>query len=155
MEHEKLRQYTDVIIFSIKGARSLASLLGGGRCLEYETSSFRSPNIIGDYDGDKVSVIWQPEIVAHFKNADPSFADPPADIEENFVKNTESVVEFLHRVPPSSPTSDSSIYVRELQRFLLGALRNQTVVGQYSKMHDVAVYTLGYAHPETKRLAYM
>lgn len=97
-------------------------------------------------------MIWQPEIVAHFKNADPSFADPPADIEENFVKNTESVVEFLHRAPP---TRDSSIHVRELQRFLLGALKNQTVVGQYSKMHDVAVYTLGYAHPETKRLAYM
>ncbi|KAG2159731.1 RNA dependent RNA polymerase-domain-containing protein [Suillus bovinus] len=84
----------------------------------------------GDYDGDKAIAIWQPSIVSHFKNADLKYSHPPDDLSENFHKNT-------------------------LRSFLLGGLRDISSVGKYSNLHDVAVYTLGYAHKETIRLAYM
>lgn len=44
---------------------------------------------------------------------------------------------------------------REAQRYLLGAIRDTSVVGKYSIFHDNAIYSLGYTHPETIRLAYM
>ena len=108
---------------------------------------------LGDYDGDKVTVIWQPEIVEFFRNADPSFADPPKDIQDKFVKNTETVDEFLQRVP--SDSANTKARTREIQRYTLGALKDWSIVGKYSKMHDYAVYMLGYSHEESIRLAYM
>jgi len=48
-KHE-LRNFKDVILFSVKGSRSTASLLSGG-----------------DYDGDTVTVIWDPAIVDPFE----------------------------------------------------------------------------------------
>lgn len=49
----RLRHYKNVILFSTQGETPLASLLSGG-----------------DYDGDTVSVIWDPKIVEHFHNVD-------------------------------------------------------------------------------------
>ena len=108
---------------------------------------------LGDYDGDKVTVIWQPEIVEFFRNADPSFADPPKGIQDKFVKNTETVDEFLRRVPSNS--ANTKTHTREIQKYTLGALKDWSIVGKYSKMHDYAVYMLGYSHEESIRLAYM
>ena len=48
----ELRLYRDVIVFPSKGSVSLASKLSGG-----------------DYDGDKVWVCWDPDIVGPFRNA--------------------------------------------------------------------------------------
>lgn len=45
--------------------------------------------------------------------------------------------------------------IPHLQSFLLGGLRDISSVGKYSNLHDLAVYTLGYVHKETIRLAYM
>ena len=45
--------------------------------------------------------------------------------------------------------------IPQLQSFLLGGLRDISSVGKYSNFHDMAIYTLGYAHEETIRLAYM
>ncbi len=106
---------------------------------------------IGDYDGDKVIAIWQPEIVNAFKNADPKYADPPADLKEQFSKNNETVAEFQARLQGS----DEAVQIRERQRYLLGPLRDPSIVGQYSNMHDCAVYMKGYQHPDSIRLAYM
>ncbi|KAH8114962.1 RNA dependent RNA polymerase-domain-containing protein [Phellopilus nigrolimitatus] len=135
VERPELRQFCNVIIFSTKGKRSLASMLGGG-----------------DYDGDKVIAIWQPEIVKNFRNADVSYANPPEGLNKCFVQNTETVKELLQRVPP---TTDYDAHVHELQTFLLGSLKNQSAVGNYSVMHDNAVYEHGYFDERTKRLAYM
>ena len=107
-------------------------------------------NFKGDYDGDKVLAIWQPEIVSKFRNADMSLAEPPPSLVTSFTRNNETVVEFLNRVPP-----DPEQRVREAQKFLLGALRGASVKGRYSKMHDIATYKLGFDHPETRRLAHM
>ena len=51
-KHE-LRNYKNVILFSIRGSRSTAALLSGG-----------------DFDGDTVTCIWDPRLVEHFRNTD-------------------------------------------------------------------------------------
>jgi RNA-dependent RNA polymerase len=47
------------------------------------------------------------------------------------------------------------IQLQELHKFLLGAIRDTSIVGKYSSFHDFAIYVLGYAHPDTVRLNYM
>jgi hypothetical protein len=69
----------------------------------------------GDYDGDMVICIWQPSIVEQFSNADPKFMDPPTSLQDHFNIKNETVTEFLHRVPPTSPTNTQ---MHELQEVL-------------------------------------
>ena len=54
----ELQSFRDVMVFSTKGRRSLASKLSGG-----------------DYDGDECWLCWHPDIVRNFKN----FEDGPPD----------------------------------------------------------------------------
>ncbi|KAI9459182.1 RNA dependent RNA polymerase-domain-containing protein [Lactarius psammicola] len=132
----ELDDYVNVIVFSIKGPRSLASMLG-----------------TGDYDGDRVDCIWEPSIVEHFKNSDPKYAEPPAKLSELFHVKNETVDEFLERVPPTSTTTNHQ--VQELQQVFMAPLRDLFVVGTYSTMHDNAIYALGYTHPMTTLLAWI
>ncbi|KAG1767262.1 RNA dependent RNA polymerase-domain-containing protein [Suillus occidentalis] len=134
VEKPELRNFTDVIVCSVQGTRRFADLLAGG-----------------DYDGDKAIAVWQPSIVSHFKNADLKYANPPDNLSENFHKNTLRVDDFLEQ----HQGSKFDDLIPRLQSFLLGGLRDISSVGKYSNLHDVAVYTIGYAHSETIRLAYM
>ena len=99
-----------------------------------------------------MTVIWQPEIVESFTNADPSYADSPPGLQDAFLKNVETVESFLERAPPEK---DAKRHLSEVQKFLLSGIRDQHLVGMYSKYHDNAVYKYGYFHEEAKRLAYM
>lgn len=78
------------------------------------------------------------------------YSHPPDNLLENFHKDTLRVDGFLQRHQRSKPD-----FVHQLQSFLLGGLRDISSTGKYSNLHDLAVYTLGYAHEETIRLAYM
>jgi RNA-dependent RNA polymerase len=140
-------------VFSIKGSRSLASMLGTGRgslhtalmaCLLYFPE--------GDYDGDMVICIWEPSIVEHFSNADPALMDPPTCLQDHFDVKNETVTEFLQRVPPTSPTETQ---IHEIQEVLMTPLSDVHSVGIYSTMHENAMYSLGYSHPTTILLAWM
>ncbi|KAI0065260.1 hypothetical protein BV25DRAFT_1913873 [Artomyces pyxidatus] len=137
----ELDNYTDVIVFSVKGSRSLASMLG-----------------TGDYDGDKVLCIWHPSIVTPFRNAKPTFADPPLGLDDSFLEVNEMmheiIVDIAEREAESSSASELST-TRLLQTALMKPLRDTSTVGVYSALHDNAVYTLGYSHTETVRLAWM
>ncbi|KAJ2927622.1 hypothetical protein H1R20_g9471, partial [Candolleomyces eurysporus] len=125
----------DVIVLSTKGSRRAADWLAGG-----------------DYDGDKVLVVWQPELVEPFRNADERYADPPSDMDSRFFqKEVEWVSTFLAK-SAGLPEIEK---IQELQYHLLAALRNTSLVGRYSNYHDIAVYQKGYKHPETRRLAIM
>lgn len=55
----RLRELHDVVVFSVKGDCSLASLLSGG-----------------DYDGDKIWVCWDSRLVEPFKNSRSRFNGP-------------------------------------------------------------------------------
>ena len=107
--------------------------------------------MIGDYDGDKGLVIFQPELVEAFKESPLHYSEPPPDIKKNFKRENVEVVTFLHRVAHL----DDAAKIYRLQEYLLGAIRDTSVVGKYSTFHEVATYTLGYTHRETIRLAYM
>ena len=106
----------------------------------------------GDYDGDRVVCIWQPNIVEQFKNADPQFMEPPTSLHDNFHIKNETVKEFMQRVPTNSPINHQ---IQELQTVLMAPLSDLYVVGTYSTMHDNAIYSLGYSHPTTILLAWM
>jgi RNA-dependent RNA polymerase len=105
---------------------------------------------VGDYDGDTVIVIWTPNIVQPFKNADEKYADVPKGLDECFQRDNEKVDAFLQRMVSHSPEEK----ICAMQHFLLGSLRDPSTVGMYSTMHDNAIYKLGYKHPRTIRLAY-
>ncbi|KAF8320916.1 hypothetical protein DL93DRAFT_2224612 [Clavulina sp. PMI_390] len=132
----ELREWPDVVLFSTKGARSPLSLLGGG-----------------DYDGDTVVVIFEPEIVNAFRNAPllPNGlcqGDPAPDfIEKYFDKSVQRLDQFL-RVE-----SDHGVILKILQKMLLAPLVNQNTVGMYSTMHEKACLEYGYNDPKTIILA--
>jgi RNA-dependent RNA polymerase len=148
----ELDDYVNVIVFSIKGSRSLASMLGTGRELLHIALMGCLYFPKGDYDGDMVICIWQPSIVEQFSNADPKFMDPPTSLQDHFNIKNETVTEFLHRVPPTSPTNTQ---MHELQEVLMSPLSDVHSVGIYSTMHENAMYSLGYSHPTTTLLAWM
>ncbi|KAA1476614.1 hypothetical protein DENSPDRAFT_827653 [Dentipellis sp. KUC8613] len=130
----ELDNYFDVIVFPVQGPHSLASLLGGG-----------------DYDGDKVEVIWEPEIVAAFTNADLKLSEMPPDFMDSFKRENKSVESVLQDV--SSKSTDARVH--EFQSYLMGPMRDSPVVGTYSGLHDNAMYAFGYNDPRTVRLAHM
>jgi len=105
----------------------------------------------GDYDGDKGIFFYQPELVQLFKNAAAHLSDPPLDIDKYFVRKNEDVDAFSKRTA-SLPIEQQ---IQERQYHLLGAIRDTSVYGCYSNMHEIATYTLGYDHKETLRLAHM
>lgn len=106
---------------------------------------------VGDYDGDKGIYIWQPELVAPFKNASLEHSVPPSNIKSYFARENEEVQAFQNKTANISVNNK----IRQFQHYLLGAVRDTSIVGKYSTFHEIAIYTLGYAHPETIRLAYM
>lgn len=109
----ELQYLKDVIVMSADAARCLrspASMLGGG-----------------DYDGDTVQVIWEPEIVEPFRNASDKLAEQPEwFVKENFEKETVKVHEVLEKVEGE----DEEVRIREMQKFLLGGLDGESLVGR-------------------------
>ncbi|KAI0249507.1 RNA dependent RNA polymerase-domain-containing protein [Lactifluus subvellereus] len=128
VEHERLADYLNVIVFSTKGSRSLASLLAGG---------------------DKAIVNWEPSIVEQF--VPPQVVDKPGDLEEQyFEEHVESVTSFHSHLARSIPDKAHKLFLRAVLRSL-----EDGNVGKYSRFHAYAAYTKGYSHPDTIRLAYM
>ena len=100
-----------------------------------------------------MEVFWDPEMVNAFNVPDPrKFAIEPNSVGECLLKNTESVDEYLARVPPSSPVE---FQITSLQRYLLATLRDKSLVGQYSSWWENSTYHNGYDHDDTVFLAYM
>lgn len=104
----------------------------------------------GDYDGDTAILIWEPDFVTSFKNANEKYSVEPPGLAKCFSRDNERVDDFLKRV--ASRSLDEKIIA--MQQTLLRSLRDTSVVGIYSNLHDNAIHSLGYAHPRTVRLAY-
>ncbi|KAJ7682709.1 RNA dependent RNA polymerase-domain-containing protein [Mycena polygramma] len=134
VDRPELRHFTDVIVLSVKGPRRAADYLSGG-----------------DYDGDKGLVIWQPELVDPFSNADLRYSEEPPEVADCFSPKNETVAEFLERTRSQTDAQR----LREMQSYLLSDVRQMAIVGKFSNWHLNATYSLGYTHPETIRLAYM
>ncbi|KAJ7292563.1 RNA dependent RNA polymerase-domain-containing protein [Mycena rebaudengoi] len=127
-----LSKYVDVLIISLRGSRSLASLLSGG-----------------DTDGDEAIIIREKSIVESFRNR--PFVPPPDDfLATNFQRQMQSVADFGASLQ-NKPLSQAQLALQE--ELVAGLADNK--VGFYSNYHEVAVYEYGLAHSETRRLAHM
>ena len=91
-------------------------------------------------------------MVRHFRNANEKFSVEPPGLAACFssTDGNEKVQEFVGRTAAWSPLERTLV----MQTYLLGALRDTSVVGKYSSMHDNAIYSLGYSNPRTVKLAY-
>ncbi|KAG2358031.1 RNA dependent RNA polymerase-domain-containing protein [Suillus spraguei] len=127
VSHPKLADYFDVIVFPVKGERSLASYLGGG---------------------DTVTVVWSKRLVENFHTS--PLCTAPAGLTGDFEREVEHVEDFDTRVTSLSKKEAQIAFQKVL---LLGLA--ETKIGLYSKFHDLAVYERGYASAAAIRLAYM
>ncbi|KAL0069589.1 hypothetical protein AAF712_003247 [Marasmius tenuissimus] len=129
--HPRLLGLVDCIVFSIKGKRRPIDYLAGG-----------------DYDGDRVMVIWHEEMVLSFTNAPEHFATEPREIGDSLdvtaSKNT--VARFIKELE-SLPSESARIL--SMQRYLLSGLRDPFTVGCYSVRHEKATYLYGLDDPRT------
>ncbi|KAJ3057476.1 hypothetical protein HK097_006404, partial [Rhizophlyctis rosea] len=132
VDKPQLHAYRDVIVMSVKGAHSLASMLSGG-----------------DYDGDDVLVIWDPAIVEPFRNSD--FVE--VDVAHYFVKDTRSLGDVLdHHLQQRGEGDAGCAASNELfNRFLNGD--RQSEVGMFTRAHDEAADQWGLSDPYVLQLA--
>lgn len=100
---------------------------------------------------DEIIGIFDPDIVEPFKNQ-PLTNEPLDFLENNFKPNAkvESLENFCFGAKNRSPRDTSEGFIRTL----IGNL-SDSQVGLYSMMHERAVVSHGYDHPESIRLAYM
>ena len=100
-----------------------------------------------------MEVFWDPTLVDSFRPPDPRrFAVEPPRVKAALLKNAETVKDFRGRLP-AEPDDDYMIH--SLQKYLLGALQDKSLVGQYSTWWENSTYHKGYSHPDTIFLAYM
>ncbi|SPO25775.1 uncharacterized protein UTRI_03140 [Ustilago trichophora] len=129
----ELSLYQDVVVFSTKGQRPLASLLSGG-----------------DYDGDLIRVFWEPKLVQAFENSDVSYADCPFDISDVFDRSAETVSDFVGQHEEKNKDERDRVLIKEL---VAGAFE-PAVRGLYGIMHLYAAWQFGIWSPEAIELAH-
>ncbi|PVG00655.1 hypothetical protein CPB86DRAFT_824234 [Serendipita vermifera] len=135
----ELSQFVNIVLLPIVSYRSLASLLSGG-----------------DYDGDQVLIIWQPEILNYWID-DPSnigFSNLPPDFSNNF-EAPPTLEELLSRYPSELSDRDKRRIVKEIQNTMLSSISIQKEIGMYCTWHEKAAAKYGYGSPEAIRLAHM
>ncbi|TKY85806.1 hypothetical protein EX895_005347 [Sporisorium graminicola] len=129
----ELSLYKDVVVFSTKGQRPLASLLSGG-----------------DYDGDLIRVFWEPELVRPFQNADVRYADCPFEIEDVFLRIQKTVGEFVAEHKDKHKDERD----RELIKELVKGAFEPNVRGLYGAMHLFTAWQFGTWSAEAVELAH-
>ncbi|MBW0476806.1 hypothetical protein O181_016521 [Austropuccinia psidii MF-1] len=145
--NKHLLKYDGVLVCSVLGARSLLDFLSGG-----------------DYDGDKVTVIWDKSFTENFINADdPSDLVPFSSYDDYFSDTTSSVgskkkgtflsvskVQSLYDLKEKTGCCEA-----ELRKLQLLPLFQVVDFGRYSQMYKVSEYMFGVSHELTKKLGYV
>ncbi|KAG9040385.1 hypothetical protein FS837_000718 [Tulasnella sp. UAMH 9824] len=134
VDYPQLRQFTDVLLFSVLGERSGASILAGG-----------------DYDGDTVCMIAEPRLVNAFRNSNLRFADPP----DGFDECLETAVRHCDEVFTAMSSMNEAERIHELQMVLLDDVTREDRCGLYSNMSDSAAFMYGLNSDKTHYLSYM
>ncbi|KAL1675560.1 RNA dependent RNA polymerase-domain-containing protein [Schizophyllum commune] len=132
VDEPQLRYLFDVIVLPINGPRRPADYLGGG-----------------DYDGDKGTVYYDPQMVQQFRNAGLRYADEPESVASSFDSDVEKVGAFLERTSSLAPGEQ----LVELQKFLLP--RPHFAVSTYSKLHLYSTIKYGARARDSVRFSYM
>ena len=106
---------------------------------------------LGDYDGDKVEVFWNEDIVKSFIPPDQSSALDPPDLSDSFTQSTVTVSEFLSQTA-GMPEIEQ---IHAIQKHLLSSLDSDGhLLGLYNELWLMSMYHNGYGHKETQELAY-
>ncbi|KAI5478511.1 RNA-directed RNA polymerase [Pseudohyphozyma bogoriensis] len=114
------------LVCSIHGYRSLLSLLSGG-----------------DYDGDIVSIIWEPKFVEPFRPSSERFADPPVavydyiDVDKRIAKD---VLGPIFQLPPGDKQT------RQLSGVLCSSLWRSSKFGLVAWHFENIAYKYGLEH---------
>ncbi|KAH7103640.1 RNA dependent RNA polymerase-domain-containing protein [Auriculariales sp. MPI-PUGE-AT-0066] len=129
IKHDKLKGYVDVVVVSIKGVRSLASMLSGG-----------------DYDGDTVTVLYSRLLTGYFKNSTKlDVMDLSKDLDDElFESATHNLAEVVTRGDSFS----------ELLDVLHSGCNDKDRVGILSGFHDIAAYVYGLDDPRSVKIAH-
>lgn len=94
---------------------------------------------------------WNKDLLSGFKSADPSLADTPQSVMNSLDETYVKVSQFLEMTSTVSEENKISL----MQDYLLGSLKNPAMVGKYSTWWENSIYSNGYFHPDTVRLAYL
>ncbi|KAG6878032.1 hypothetical protein C0993_000572 [Termitomyces sp. T159_Od127] len=132
VDRPELSRWVDVLVVSTQGEKSFASMLSGG-----------------DYDGDKVFILFSNSLLENFKNK-PVTPIPPNFMDDNFQKHPIRVKQFAERVSALAP--------REAQKAFADVLMfdiDDKKFGLYSTWQDYAIYEYGYEDSRSERLAYI
>ncbi|KAH0591428.1 hypothetical protein H2248_001505 [Termitomyces sp. 'cryptogamus'] len=132
VDRPELSRWADVLIVSAKGEKSFASMLSGG-----------------DYDGDKVFILFLSSLLEHFKNK-PVKPIPPNFKDDNFQKYPERVKQFAERVSALAP-KDAQEAFADILMFDI----DDSKFGLYSNWQEYAIWKHGYDDPRSERLAYI
>ncbi|KAF7730867.1 hypothetical protein EC973_001385 [Apophysomyces ossiformis] len=125
-----LRVYTDIAVFSVKGERSLASMLSGG-----------------DYDGDIIFCCWDPRIVEPFQ-ASPVLVEP-AKVEAAFQKCKSTIQE---EVTTHSELKDQE---QALQNYFISVGLPDGTLGLYENWRTVLSEATSFDNEDVIYLAHM
>ncbi|KAG9019610.1 hypothetical protein FRB90_012456 [Tulasnella sp. 427] len=134
VDYPNLHPFTDVLLFSVLGGRSGASMLAGG-----------------DYDGDTIHMITEPRLVNAFRNSDEKYADPPKGFED-YVERRGSPAQ---EVAAAMTSWTDAQRVREFQLVLMDSVSTAKLCGQYSVMIDISTYMFGYGSDMAHYSSYM
>lgn len=117
--HPRLSLYTNEIIVSTKGDRSVADMLSGG-----------------DFDGDTASVYWEPLLVDPFVNADLNKCQPSITLEDAFDRDISTVSDLFEGRLGGD---------REgiLESLITSPLTSYSNKGALGNLHSVAAYQHG------------
>ncbi|KAG6878945.1 hypothetical protein C0992_006382 [Termitomyces sp. T32_za158] len=132
VDRPELSRWVDVLIVSTKGEKSFASMLSGG-----------------DYDGDKVFILFLSSLLEEFKNR-PVKPIPPDLMDANFQKDPERVKQFAERVSALAPRDAQKAFA-DILTFDL----DDKKFGLYSNLQEYAMYEYGYEDERSERLAYI
>ena len=96
-------------------------------------------------------IFYDYQIVNSYRPADLQFSLEPKEVADAFSKVNEKVLVFLERIYSQKEAEK----LKELQKYLLGAIRDSSIIGTYSTFHDNATYRFGYDHKNTIYLVYV
>ena len=154
VEYPILKNYTDVIVCSIKGSRRFIDYLAGGKFLKGLFLQVLT-TCAGDYDGDTAIAIWEPQLIEPFRNANDDISVEPDAVKPDkpsscFHSTKETVSDLVNNMGNMDPEERTM----KLQSYLLRSVSVASLTGKYSTWYDNAVYKYGYGSPQAVLLAY-
>lgn len=121
-KYTKLRNLKDVIVYSTKGDRPLASFLSGG-----------------DYDGDKCWICWDQRLVTPFKNTPPLTKSQEIKLTDYFSKSDTKLAKYLDYDQKHPNTLLPLLLENGLERMLF----NDSYLGRVTNLHCWLAYKSG------------